>query len=181
LRTAQQSGFADARQNARLAELEAEVELKLAQADFAQSRYDKTQVLAPSAGLVILNDPSEWRGKPVLVGERIMQLADPARVQIRILLPVADAITLQAGADVRLFLDVEPLKAYAGRVAHAAHEPELGTEGVLAYRVMARFDEQGSLPRIGLRGTAKLYGERVSLFYYLFRRPITTLRQTVGW
>jgi len=34
--------------------------------------------------------------------------------------------------------------------------------------------------RIGLRGTAKLYGEKVSLAYYLLRRPITFVRQHLG-
>jgi multidrug efflux pump subunit AcrA (membrane-fusion protein) len=181
LRTAQQSGLMDARHNARLAELEAEVRLKQSQRDLAQSRLEKTRVLAPSAGLVLLNDPAQWRGKPVAVGERILELADPNQVQIRILLPVADAIAMQPGTQVSLFLDVNPLSAYAAVVRHATFEPELTPEGILAYRVMADLSVTETLPRIGLRGTAKLYGVQVSLFYYLFRRPITTVRQTLGW
>ena len=35
--------------------------------------------------------------------------------------------------------------------------------------------------RIGLRGTAKIYGDRVLLGYYLFRRPLATLRGWTGW
>ena len=35
-------------------------------------------------------------------------------------------------------------------------------------------------PRIGLKGTAKVFGERVSLFYYLLRRPLAAARQFVG-
>ena len=46
----------------------------------------------------------------------------------------------------------------------------------LGYRIT-----EDAIPRIGLRGTAKVYGEKVSLFYYLFRRPITYLRQHLGW
>ena len=34
--------------------------------------------------------------------------------------------------------------------------------------------------RLGLRGTARVYGEQVSLFFYLLRRPITALRQWTG-
>jgi len=181
LRTAQQSGLMDARHNARLAELEAEVQLKQSQQDLAQNRVEKTRVLAPSAGLVLLNDPAQWRGKPVSVGERILELADPNQVQIRILLPVADAIAMQPGTPVSLFLNVNPLSAYDAKVRHATFEPELTPEGILAYRVLADLLVPDQLPRIGLRGTAKLYGEQVSLFYYLFRRPITTVRQTLGW
>ena len=40
--------------------------------------------------------------------------------------------------------------------------------------------DENKLPRIGLRGTAKVYGSKVSLFYYLFRKPITFMRQLIG-
>ena len=29
-------------------------------------------------------------------------------------------------------------------------------------------------------GTAKIYGSKVTLFYYLFRKPITFVRQLIG-
>jgi len=35
--------------------------------------------------------------------------------------------------------------------------------------------------RLGLHGTAKLYGGRVVLGYYLLRRPIATARAWLGW
>ena len=37
-----------------------------------------------------------------------------------------------------------------------------------------------ALPRIGLQATAKIHGRRVTLFYYLFRRPLAQLRQFTG-
>ena len=36
------------------------------------------------------------------------------------------------------------------------------------------------MPRIGLRGTARVYGPRTTMFYFLFRRPITAMRQLIG-
>ena len=36
------------------------------------------------------------------------------------------------------------------------------------------------MPRIGLSGTAKIYGEKVTLFYYLARRPLAAARQFLG-
>ena len=38
-----------------------------------------------------------------------------------------------------------------------------------------------ALRRIGLRGTARIEGDEVPLFLYLFRRPIAVLRQAVGF
>jgi hypothetical protein len=36
------------------------------------------------------------------------------------------------------------------------------------------------LPRIGLRGTAKIYAGRVSLAYYLLRKPLAFMRRSLG-
>ena len=52
--------------------------------------------------------------------------------------------------------------------------------GTLAFALRARFEDGEAMPRIGLRGTAKVYGERSSLFMFLFRRPLSALRQGLG-
>ena len=54
-------------------------------------------------------------------------------------------------------------------------------EGILSYKLTASYEgDANKLPRIGLRGTAKVYGSEVSVFYYLFRKPITFMRQLIG-
>jgi len=52
----------------------------------------------------------------------------------------------------------------------------------MAYRLRARFvdDDGATPPRVGLKGTAKLYGETVPLAVYLFRRPLAAIRQHLG-
>lgn len=77
----------------------------------------------------------------------------------------------------------DPLDALHAVVRHAAYEPQRTPEDVLAYRLVATLAaaDGAAPPRIGMRGTARIYGERVSLFFYLFRRPITSLRQWLGW
>jgi len=52
----------------------------------------------------------------------------------------------------------------------------------LAYKVVASLTENlENKPRIGLRGTARIYGDEVTIFYYLFRTPINILRQWIGY
>lgn len=41
--------------------------------------------------------------------------------------------------------------------------------------------EGHGFPRIGMRGTAKIYAEQVSLGYYLFHKPLAYVRQTIGY
>jgi len=183
LKTVQQSGFVDVKQKARLSQLESVVRLRQTELEQARMRLDKTRILAPGDGIVVLGDPNEWKGKPVRVGERIMLLADENSVELNIMLPVKDSIALQQGAPVTVFFDNDPLDARHGSVVRAAYDPQRTPDDQLAYRLVARLNEagEGPLPRIGLRGTVKVHGERVRLFFYLFRRPITALRQRLGW
>ena len=44
----------------------------------------------------------------------------------------------------------------------------------------ATFDGPEQERRIGLQGTTKVYGGRVSLFYYIFRKPLSVIRREVG-
>ena len=53
-------------------------------------------------------------------------------------------------------------------------------EGVSAYRLRGQFDPGTVVPRIGLRGTARITGEKAALGYYLFRRPIAAVREWTG-
>jgi len=179
-RQAAQAAFSDPRDSARLAVLRAQVDMREAELAFAAERLARVEVAAPAAGVAVFSDPNDWIGRPVATGERIMLIADPARAELRIFLPVGDAIALDPGAPVELFLDVAPLNPVPAVLTHAGYEAEVTPAGVLAYRVAARFAEDAEVPRIGLQGTAKIYGETVPLGLYLFRRPIAAARQALG-
>ncbi|MDR4494604.1 MAG: efflux RND transporter periplasmic adaptor subunit [Nitrospirales bacterium] len=158
-----------------------EVRLKEVERDYAWERLEQVDVTSPRAGVVIFGDPTDWVGRPIVVGERIMEVADPEQVELKIDLPVEDAIVLEKGAEVDIFLDANPLKTISARLVHASYHAEVLPTQVLAYRVKAALIEPGSHIRIGWQGTAKIYGEEVPLFLYLFRRPFSVARQTVGF
>jgi hypothetical protein len=52
-------------------------------------------------------------------------------------------------------------------------------DGSYAYRVRATLAAPTG-HRVGLKGTAKLQGERVPAVLWVLRRPIATLRSTLG-
>ena len=114
--------------------------------------------------MVLFDSPSEWIGKPVQTGERVMRVADPDAVEIEAWVPVGDAIPLAEGAPLRLYLAADPLTAVQGRVRYMAYDAVARPDGSYAYRLRASLD-QAQGPRIGLKGTAKLQGERVPLAY----------------
>lgn len=181
LQRAESQAFGDPRSKGDVALKQAEVALKRAELDYAQSLLERVEVRAPSDGVAVFADANEFRGRPVRTGERVMAIADPARARIAVELPVADAIALSPGAEVRLFLDVAPLDPVPARLERASFEAAETPDGVLAYRVSAAFDDAVAPPRLGLRGSAKLYGERAPLALYLFRRPLAAARQFFGF
>jgi len=184
LHTTKQNSFIDYKLKSKIAGLAAEVKLKKAEMDFAKSQLDKTIIKADESGTVVINDPNEWVGKPVVVGEKILLIANQKKIQAQIMLPVTDAIFLNENALVKIFFDNDPLNTWHGKISQIYYEPELTPQNILSYKIIADFDqidENGYIPKIGLRGTAKIYSDEVSLFFYLFKKPITTIRQWIGW
>ncbi|MBV6288315.1 efflux RND transporter periplasmic adaptor subunit [Pseudomonas aegrilactucae] len=173
-----QRAFSDADSSARLDLLAARVEQKRAERDYARDLLARTEVRAERDGIAVFADAQRWTGKPVRTGERLLEIADPTQAELRIELPVADAIGLEQGAEVALFLDSDPLHRHSAILERAAYQAQSTAAGQLAYRLDATFD--AAPPRIGLRGTAKVFGDRAPLALYLMRRPLAALRQAVG-
>ncbi len=179
-RRAAQGSFTEAEQKADVPLLKAEVELRETERNYAQERLTKVEVKAEQAGLLLYTDKSDWIGKPIAVGQRIMELADPHQLEVQIDLPVEDAIVLRDGAPVTLFLNADPFSSVPAKVSHASYHAKVLPNNTLAYRVTAQLGQESPELRVGWQGTAKFYGERVTLFTYLFRRPISVIRPWIG-
>ncbi len=181
LKRQSQAAFVDDEAKRELRLTISELHLKQTERDYAADLLSKATVRAPQSGIAVFTSKRDWKGKPVSAGERIMRIADPGNVEVEVRLPVDDAIELPADGRVKLFLDSDPLNAREARIVHVSHEATPDATNVLSYRVVARLSEpDAAVPRIGEHGTAQLFGDKVPLFYYLFRRPITALRQHTG-
>ena len=177
---AQRSAFKDTESQAHLAELKAQLDRRKEAVAQAKDRLERTRILAAAPGTAIVPRPEYWKGKPVGTGETLLEIADPQQVEVQIFLPVKDAILLDTHSRIRIFLDADPLSPLEAKFHHSQYKAELVPQGYYAYRLTARLNPESLPPRMGLRGTAKLYGPKVSLFYFLFRRPLTWLRQNTG-
>lgn len=183
LRQNRQQALLDERSKATLALAEGKRDQAAADVDYYAQALARTQLRAERAGIAIFDDPADWIGRPVALGERIMMVADPADTELEIQLPVGDAIALPPGAPVRLFLNTAPADPLSATLLRVSYRATPTLDGQLAYRVRARFDDaaaNAAAPRVGLKGTAKLYGERTSLAGYLLRRPLATVRVWLG-
>jgi hypothetical protein len=180
-RQAAQEAVFDDKSRAKLAVLKGRMDQRRADVVYAQSLLDRIHVTASRGGLAIYDDPNDWIGRPVTIGERLLEIADPSQAELEIWLPVADAITLKPGAEVEFFLNVSPGAPLQAKLRLASYQAAQSPSSLLGYRLKATLDDPTKAPRIGLRGTAKIYGDRVTLLYYLARRPLAAARQFLGW
>lgn len=174
-----QQALVDARSKPQLALLTGKIEERRAELDFMREQLGRARVLAPEGGVALFDDPAEWIGKPVTVGERILRIAAPTDVEVEAWLPIADAIDLPASAPVRLYLNASPLSPVAAKLRYMAHDAVQRPDGSYAYRVRATLEEPTD-HRVGLKGTAKLQGAWAPAIYWALRRPLATMRSTLG-
>ncbi|WP_458232153.1 efflux RND transporter periplasmic adaptor subunit [Roseateles sp. P5_E8] len=159
-----------------------ELEEKGVELSYAADQLGRVQVSAERDGLAVFADANDWPGRVVTLGERILLLADPAKVALAIDMPAGEHLALQPGMAVTLHPNADPLSSFDARITQIAYSAEPARDGVLAYRLKAEFVlADGQPPRIGLMGMATLEGTRVPLLYYALRRPLTAVRQWLGW
>ena len=177
---AEQAAVVSREASSELPILAARVAQREAELAYVEELLSRVELRAARGGVVLMDEPEELEGRPVRIGERILSLADPERVELEIQLPVGDSLRIEPGAAVTLHLNVAPEKPLSARVRSIDHQARLTADGLLAYRIRGQFDGD-SPPRIGLRGTARIEGSHAPLYYYLFRRPFAAVRQFLGW
>ena len=178
-RQTSQMALMEAKSKVQLGLLVGKIEERKAEIEYLKEQLLRARVSAPIAGVVLMDDPAEWIGKPVSTGERILRIATLDDVEVEAWLPMADAIKLSVGDEVSLYLSANPLSPVHATLRYMAYEAVQRPDGVYAYRVRATLSGT-SQHRIGLKGTAKLHGGWVPLVYWVLRRPWATLRGYVG-
>lgn len=175
---ANSEAFDDQTQAREMSIARSELELALADLAYAEEMAARGSLVAPRDGMAIFSDRRDLEGRAVQIGDPIMQIADPSDVVFRVDLPAKEQLSLQPGGPVEVYLDSSPLWAIDARLETASYQARMTPEGVMAFALTAR--SQPDAARIGSRGTAKVSGRWVPLFYSVLRRPIASLRQTLG-
>jgi len=182
LRKARQQNLTNGRtdQNNRFADLQTQVELKTIELAFIEKMMSRLEIKAASNGVALFSRAEDWVGRSVVTGEKIMEIADSSDQQFEIWVAASDAIDLPVGSLVKFFPDAFPLRSLKGSIESTSFYATQITPETLAYRVLAKLEKQDERVRLGMKGTFRLYGDRVSLGYYLFRKPLSAIRRSVG-
>lgn len=148
--------------------------------EYAKARAEELAGKSPKEGVALIDNPDEWQGRPVKVGERIMIISDPTQTKVRMWIPEADNIQIDMTKPVRVYLNPSPEKSYYVKLNFIAHEAQLSEKQVASFMAEGDWVTPPTDIRLGVKGSAVLYGERVSFLYYIFRKPLNTVRNFVG-
>jgi len=177
---ASSAAFSDQEAARDVAIAKSEFHLAETEASYAQGVLERAQLRAPQDGIAVYSDRRDWEGKAVSVGEHIVEIADPKRVEFIIELPPRDLIEITLEAKVTVYLDNAPLSAVAAKVARSSYHSSRLPDGREAFLLAAIPTERENDVRIGAHGSARVYGGWVPLIYRILRRPIAAARQTIG-
>ncbi len=173
-------GLTDAKSRENLVPQQGRAQEKAVEADYLKSMLEKTNIKAPRNGVVLFDEPSEWIGKPVAAGEKVMVVATEGDAEIEAWIPVGEALELSKDSSVTLYLNAMPFSPVTAKLRYEGYEPILRPDATYAYRVRATLLSGKENFRVGLKGTAKIQGNYVPFAYWVLRRPLATLRQFVG-
>jgi multidrug efflux pump subunit AcrA (membrane-fusion protein) len=178
---AEQASVTNREFSSQLPVLKARIQQRNAEVAYIQGLLQRIAVHATTDGIAIIPDINEMEGRSVAIGQRLLTIAHPDQAELEFWLPVGDSLKFPEQAEVRLYLNIAPEKPLSAVVYRMDFRAQVSPEGILAYRGRARFPGDITLPRIGLRGTAKIIANDAPLYYYLFRRPYSALRQLLGF
>lgn len=170
----------DPRVRSQLAATQAKYEERRAEVAYLQQQLQRTVLVAPQDGVVLIQDPGSWLGRTVTAGEAVMKLAEPQDQDMEAWLAAGDAVDLPMGASMALHLSSRPGEPVFAKLHVYAYEAELRPDHGLGYRLRGTLDGPAR-ERLGARGTVRIDGPRVPLVYWLLRRPLAALRESTGW
>lgn len=146
----------------------------------AESNVKHLEVRAPSDGICMVDNPENWRGRPVQIGERIVMLFVPEKSKVRIFLPENDYIQFDPEKKVHIILNADPGRKYEARLSYVAPQTSKNPEGGASFISEANLTNTDARIMVGSKGSAIVYGEEVLLGYWLIRKPLAGVRSLLG-
>ncbi|NDV24539.1 efflux RND transporter periplasmic adaptor subunit [Desulfovibrio sp. JC022] len=177
---ARMQAFADPRARSEIKIFEHRLKQENSRLDLARYNVSRLEVRSEKEGIAEISDPERWRGRPVSIGERVLSVVDPDNTQIRIHIPEDDNMPFDFKRPAKIMLNVFPEKTIPALLDYVGNEIFSNADTPAGVQAEAEWVQKESGVKIGLKGTAILYGDKVSLGYWLFRKPWAAFNRFLG-
>ena len=97
------------------------------------------------------------------------------------LLPINETLPVEIGGEALFFPNISPGSPQQVQITYISYQATEQSGDSLAFSLRGNFENVTPLPRLGMRGTAKIYGPRRPLALIALRYPLRMVRQWLGW
>lgn len=165
---------------ARLATLRSQLAEKREQIEFLKVQQSKHNITAPISGIVIISSIDDLRARPVQIGEALLEIADPENLAIEALLDVSGAVEIEPDSTINVFPNSDPLNIVTGTVRHINPRATVREDGRFAFRIKAEITSNSNTVFLGQKGYGRIDVGTTNLIYFMFAKPLSFVRQTIG-
>lgn len=146
----------------------------------AESNANQLKISADMDGVCMVDHPEKWQGRPVQIGERVLMIFKPEQSKVQILLPEKDNIDFDLTKPVTIILNAAPAKRFSATMNFVAPQTSEGPKGGVYFLAEAFWLRSDASIKVGSKGTAIVYGDKVSVVYWFMRKPVAGVRQFIG-
>ena len=149
----------------------------LAELEYLRWQRRFLEITAPVSGIILTKEVDTLVGKKFRAGEAFCEIAEPGDLWAEICVPEERISQVKVGQNASLYLNNNPLKAYAMRVREVSPRadalPRLGN----IYRVRASFENEHPPVKTGMKGVGKIHVGTAKLWSILADRLATRWNQ----
>ena len=143
----------------------------------AQWYLAHSRINAPADGLLVLagGRADQIENKAVRTGDKLFDIYGGEGIVAEIQVNERESSILAGKLEATLFPYTSPENGLKTQIVSVRKIPELSEQRIYCYTVKAKVIKPAGV-RYGMRGIAKLEGERIPMWYYLFRSLVVYLR-----
>ena len=171
------ASFVDREKLGKVKLLEARLNTAAVAVKEAQWYLAHSKILSPADGLLVLagGRADQIENKAVRTGDKLFDIYGGDGIVAEIQVNERESSILSGKLEAVLFPYTAPENGLKTEIISVRKIPELSEQRVYCYTVKAKVIDPAGM-RYGMRGIAKLQGERIPMWYYLFRSLVIYLR-----
>lgn len=139
---------------------------------------DKSILKAELTGTLIISDPNKLKGKAVADGEKLFEIIQPSKtIYAEVYVNEGDSSVISHLSSIALYLHSRPELSLTGKIVYVDPVPILTDKRQYCYVIRIEVENPKGDFLYGMRGVARVTGEKVTMGYYIFRNLILWWRK----
>lgn len=172
-----QQSFSDKKQLGKVKILALQLQEKKIEIEKNKWYLDNAVLKAEIPGTLVMDENEKWKGRAVRAGEKLFEIVPSEKINAEVMLNENNASVLGPKTQITLYLHSMPEIPVSGKIISVSPKPMLTETGQFSYIIKMKLDNVKPGFIVGMRGVARVKGEKVSIGYYLFKNIVLWWRK----